>query len=333
VRHAIHLDTGLPVAIKIVDKSCLRDPKDRDRVDREVRVLRQLGGHVSVVALLETFESETYVYLVQEYCSGGSLLDLVRQKRRLCEDLCATLFQQLLAALQHCHRRGIVHRDIKLENILLDDHGELRLIDFGLCGYYIPGKTLRCHCGSPSYAAPEIVARHDYLAPPVDVWSAGVVLFAMLTGYLPFYAKDKRELSRKILCGEWQAPEWISTAALDLLQRMLCIDPRERILLEEIWKHPWVEGAKRWNPPGDGDGGMIRARTDPETGAQIPDPEVVAEWAMPCFGDSGIRCQNNVPALLRSLRLRECTALTAGYHLLFNKKAEQQRRHRRKATL
>lgn len=333
VRKAIHLDTGLPVAIKIVDKACLFDPKDRDRVDREVRVLRQLGGHVSIVALLETFESREYIYLVQEYCGGGSLLDLVRHKRRLSEDESASLFQQLLAALQYCHRRGIVHRDVKLENILLDDHGEVRLIDFGLCGYYVPDKTLRCHCGSPSYAAPEIVARQDYLAPPVDVWSAGVVLFAMLTGYLPFYAKDKRELSRKILRGEWTAPAWISPTALDLLQRMLCVDPRERISLEGIWKHPWVEGAKRWKPPGDGDQGLIRARTDPETGAHIPDPEVVAEWAIGnCFGNSEIRCQDNIPCLLRSLRLRECTALTAGYYLLFNKKSDKIRRKKLKVV-
>ncbi|EFN50767.1 hypothetical protein CHLNCDRAFT_10014, partial [Chlorella variabilis] len=191
------------------------------------------------VRLYEYVETRDHVYIMMEAAARGSLLDYVRDRKKLPEAEAVQIFQQLLHALQFCHRKDVVHRDIKLENILIDGGGRMRLIDFGLCGYYVAGKHLRCHCGSPSYAAPEIVARKDYLGPPVDVWSLGVVLFAMLAGYLPFHAKEKRQLSEKILAGVYKPAAWMSPAAQDLLSRMLALDPEQRITLEQAWSHPW----------------------------------------------------------------------------------------------
>ena len=239
-----------------------------------------------------------------EYCAGGSLLDYVREKRRLSENEASMLFQQLLAALEHCHWRGVVHRDIKLENVLLDGHGGVKLIDFGLCGYYVHDKPLRCHCGSPSYAAPEIVARKDYMAGPVDVWSAGVVLYAMLAGYLPFQAKDKKSLSTKIIKATWTSPSCASAAAVDLLERMLTLNPEERICLNEIWAHPWVVNGPRWEGNGEGPNGLMRTTVD---------GEVADAWVHISNTEyTGI----TMSTLLRALRLKECNATTAGYHLL-----------------
>lgn len=310
VRKALHVATGLPVAVKVIEKCRMLDPKDRDRVDREIRVMRQLSGHIGIARLLEFSETPQYLYLIMEYCAGGSLLDYVRSRRRLTENEALGLFQQLLAAVQHCHRRGVVHRDIKLENILLDGRGGLRLIDFGLCGYFVPDKCLRCHCGSPSYAAPEIVARREYIATPVDVWSAGVVLYAMLAGYLPFQAKEKKALSQKIMIAAWKPPAGVSDQALDLLRSMLTQDPTQRIALDAIWKHPWVVNGPQWEGRGEGPGGLLRSPVDPVTGAQIPDPEVVVVWT------HAMGPRADVAALMRGLRHRECNTLTAAYHLL-----------------
>ncbi|KFM27498.1 MAP/microtubule affinity-regulating kinase 3 [Auxenochlorella protothecoides] len=223
VRRALHAATGAQVAVKIIEKARLRDATDRERVEREVRVMRALNNHVNIVRVLESAETADAVYVVMEHCTGGSLLDHVRERKCLRDGEAALVFQQLLAALGHCHGAGIVHRDVKLENILFDGAGGVQLIDFGLCGFFVPGRRLRCHCGSPSYAAPEIVARREYDAPPVDVWSLGVVLFAMLAGYLPFHSKDKKALSAKIVAGAFRFPAWVDPQARDLLSRMLTV--------------------------------------------------------------------------------------------------------------
>jgi 5'-AMP-activated protein kinase, catalytic alpha subunit len=315
VHKGLHVATSLPVAVKVIDKTRMRDPKDRDRVDREMRVMRQLSGHIGIAQLLECAETPQYLFIIMEYCAGGSLLDYVREKRKLSENEACLLFQQLLAALQHCHGRGVVHRDIKLENILLDgDHSGVKLIDFGLCGYYVPDKPLRCHCGSPSYAAPEIVARKDYLAGPVDVWSAGVVLFAMLAGYLPFQARDKKALSSKIIRATWTPPSGASSAAVDLLEKMLTLNPEERICLNKIWEHPWVAGGPQWEGNGEGPNGLMRS--------SAVDLEVAQAWVEILLGRDTIGENNYMATLLRALRLKECNATTAGYHLLCQAKNE-----------
>ncbi len=309
VHKGLHVPTSLPVAVKVIDKLRMKDPKDRDRVDREMRVMRQLSGHIGIAQLLECAETPQYVYIIMEYCAGGSLLDYVRGKRRLSENEACLLFQQLLAALQHCHGRGVVHRDIKLENVLLDGHGGVKLIDFGLCGYYVHDKPLRCHCGSPSYAAPEIVSRQDYMAGPVDVWSAGIVLFAMLAGYLPFQAKDKKSLTSKILKAAWTPPSCASPAAVDLLEKMLTLDPQVRICLNKIWEHPWVAGGPRWEGNGEGPNGLMRTSVD---------LEVADAWV---HVGGNTNSDVTLATLLRALRLKECNATTAGYHLLCQAKS------------
>eukprot|EP00887_Chlorella_sp_A99_P005827 scaffold1.g5827.t1 len=317
VHKALHLLSGRTVAVKIIEKGRLKDPKDRDRVDREVRVMRNLSNHVCVVRLFECVETPNYVYLAMEHCTKGSLLDYVRDKKKLPEPEAAILLQQLLHALQFCHRKDVVHRDVKLENILLDWAGNAKLIDFGLCGYYVAGKRLRCHCGSPSYAAPEIVARKDYLGPPVDVWSLGVVLFAMLAGYLPFHAKEKKQLSEKIMAGVYKTPAWMSAEAADLLSRMLCLDPAARITLEEVWCHPWVTRWGTWDALGVGPAGLARARSDGATGALLPEEPVLAPLEA-----AGL----DVTAVCRALRHREWSSLTATYHLLYEGWLEAQAR-------
>ena len=309
VRKALHLPTMLPVAVKVIEKSRLTNPKDRDRVDREVRVMRALGGHPAIAQLFQVSETSLYIYIFMELCGGGTLLEYVRNKSKLDEGEARTIFCQVIAAIRHCHRRGVVHRDIKLENILLDGQGGVRLIDFGLCGYYVKDKALRCHCGSPSYAAPEIVARKEYIAPPVDVWSAGVVLYAMLAGYLPFHAKDKRALSEKIVQGSWKPPtDGVSPKALDLLSKMLTLSPHERIPLDDILLHPWCCSCG-----GDGCDRVHGTFEDTWTksmqaGEEGVDMEVARVWSVMRGVD--------METVVRGVRGKVCSAAIAGYHIL-----------------
>lgn len=317
VRIGVHHNSQRKVAIKIVDRKQLVDPNEHKRMQREIRVMKHLQ-HESVVKLFEVVETEAFLYLVMENCPNGTLLDHVRGKKKLQEAEAAYLLQQIVAGLQHCHKREVVHRDIKLENILVSSDYEMKIIDFGLSAFFLPGKMLRVHCGSPSYAAPEIVARKQYEAAPVDVWSLGIVFFAMLSGYLPFYSNtgNKQELCDKILAGKFGMPEHVSPLAGDLLLRMLSVDPSKRITFEEFWSHPWIQQSLKWEPTGLS---ANTVRTDTSTGAVYADEQLLE--AMENLGYSR-------SAVLQSLLLGEFNSLTACYYLLAETKIEEYKHQR-----
>ncbi|KAK9819595.1 hypothetical protein WJX72_000121 [[Myrmecia] bisecta] len=272
VRQGVHHLSGRKVAIKVIDKQRLKEVNDRRRIAREVSVLKGLS-HPTIIKLLEVSETPARIYLVMEQASSGSLLDYVRKRKRLSELESCLFLQQIVHGLAYCHSREVVHRDVKLENILLDAHNNIKLIDFGLCGLTSPGKKLRVHCGSPSYAAPEIVARKAYEGPPVDVWSLGVVLFAMICGHLPFHAaNDKKELCNKIMKGVYNTPDYVSVDARDLLGRMLTVDPEKRITFEQVLTHRWVRGAPLWQPPASS---AYAVDIDPYSGDIFTDADVL----------------------------------------------------------
>ena len=162
----------------------------------------------------------------------------------------------------------------------------MKIIDFGLSAFFLPGKMLRVHCGSPSYAAPEIVARKQYEAEPVDVWSLGIVFFAMLSGYLPFYSNNgnKQELCDKILAGKFGMPDHVSSPAADLLHRMLHVDPSKRITFAEFWDHPWIRQASRWEATG-----LVAnaVKTDTSTGAVYADEQLLQVMEEAGYSRSG----------------------------------------------
>ncbi|KAK9809416.1 hypothetical protein WJX73_003883 [Symbiochloris irregularis] len=243
VRMGVELATGRQVALKIVEKSQAAQAEQNLnwKVGREIAILRGLK-HPRINQLIDVIDTPDRMLMVLCHVSGGSLLDRVRTNKRLPEAESAQLLVQAAEGLLYCHSHQRVHRDIKLENLLIDEKGEIQIIDFGLAANWTPGKYLRMHCGSPSYAAPEIVARKLYDGPPVDVWSLGVVLYAMLCGRLPFSApkSNKQELCAKILRGTYNVPDYMSLEARDLVSGMLTLDPAQRITLPQVLKHPWV---------------------------------------------------------------------------------------------
>jgi len=209
--------------------------QDKQRARREIRILKQLTdtGNPHIVKLIDSQETDAHIILIQEYVSGGQLVSFLKQ--RLNEQTALVMFKQLLSALECCHKNHIIHRDIKLENILLDENQAIKLIDFGVSNFMEEGVFRNTFCGTPAFASPEILLGEEYHGPEVDVWSIGVVLYYMLTCTYPFLNIGA------ILKGKFADPQ-ASPACIDLIRRMLTREKSDRITLEQIMEHPWVRG-------------------------------------------------------------------------------------------
>lgn len=240
VNLGMHKLTGKMVAIKSIDKAVLTDEASKKKVMQEFSILKQLQ-HTSVIRLYESFESNKHILFIMELCSGGDLLNYVRKRRRLKENTAKFVFKQLIEGLQYCHYKNILHRDIKLDNILLNGVGDLKICDFGVSKCVKKGERMSQQCGTPAYIAPEILRDKGYEGFGVDIWSAGVALYAILYGTVPFKGNDMRELQKLIMKGKFSLKEDISTEAQNLLKAMLECDPKKRITIDEILSHPWME--------------------------------------------------------------------------------------------
>ena len=240
VKLGIYLPTHEKVAIKILDKSRIVEKDDEIRVKREFEMLT-LFSHPNVILVAEIFENSQSFYSVMEYCEGGELFNYIVKNRRLCQDEAAFFFYQLINGLEYIHSLGIVHRDLKPENLLLTKDHLLKIIDFGLSNYFTKDQKdlLITPCGSPCYASPEMVAGKKYNGFKIDVWSSGIILYAMLCGYLPFEDKDNDILFEKILECKLVFPKFISKMGKNLIQKILVTDPDKRITIPEIKKHPF----------------------------------------------------------------------------------------------
>lgn len=231
VRLARDLRTGDRVAIKTVKKA--------DFVAEEVR-LQQMMNHEGVVKILQVIEESCHVHIVMEHMGKGDLFDLVSGVQ-LSEAEARTYFLQIINAVESCHAAKIAHRDLKLENILLDNHNNAKITDFGLAAEMVPGQLLSGCCGSPNYAAPELWTKGaQYHGPEVDVWSCGVVLYALLTGGMAYDADELRSLVRKVTRGKYRVPKTASEEAKDLLAKIFAVDPACRMSIAGIREHAWI---------------------------------------------------------------------------------------------
>lgn len=182
--------------------------------------------------------------IVIELAAGGDLLSYVRKRRTLKEDVAKSLFRQLVTALSYCHQKGIVHRDIKLDNLLLTIDGQVKICDFGVSKQIQPGEVMTERCGTPAYIAPEVLQEKGYSGCKSDLWSAGVVLYAMLYGSVPFKANNMAELQDQIRAGDYQLKDTVPAPARDLISKILEIDPNKRLNTAQILSHPWMLDAK-----------------------------------------------------------------------------------------
>ncbi|XP_071808435.1 maternal embryonic leucine zipper kinase-like isoform X2 [Asterias amurensis] len=240
VKLATHIVTGEKVAVKIMDKRALG--ADLPRVKTEIMAMKELV-HQHICTLYEVVETKHKIFMVIEYCPGGELFDYIVAKDRLKESEARKFFRQILSAVAYIHDKGYAHRDLKPENLLLDDEQNLKLIDFGLAARPKGGldQQLETCCGSPAYAAPELVSGKQYLGPEADIWSMGVLLYALLCGFLPFDDDHVATLYKKILKGEYEEPRWLSDSSCDLLKHMLQVNPKKRIRMDNLLHHSWIK--------------------------------------------------------------------------------------------
>ena len=181
----------------------------------------------------------TDIYMVMEFVPGGELFDFIVSNGRLSEPRARVMFQQLISGVEYCHQHAVVHRDLKPENLLLDSEQQLRIADFGLSNVMKDGDFFKTSCGSPNYAAPEVISGKLYAGPEVDVWSCGVILYALLCGSLPFDDENIPNLFKKIKGGIFTLPGHMSDDIKELISRMLVVDPLQRITIPEIRRHHW----------------------------------------------------------------------------------------------
>ncbi|KAF7356686.1 CAMK/CAMKL/GIN4 protein kinase [Mycena venus] len=248
VRVARNSKTGQYAAIKIVPKTAfdstqslnhLGDDAEHSQLslEREIVVMK-LIDHPNIMRLYDVWETSTELYLILEYVKGGELFEYLCKKGRLPTEEALGYFQQIIAAIDYCHRFNIAHRDLKPENILLDEDFNIKIADFGMAAWQANG-MLRTSCGSPHYAAPEIVSAKAYNGSAADIWSCGVILHALLAGRLPFDDEDLGILLEKVKGGAFDMPDDIDPLAQDLIQRMLTRNVDDRITMDEVLQHPF----------------------------------------------------------------------------------------------
>lgn len=241
VKLAKNLETDEIVAIKIVRKDFLENkPSLKKKMRREISVLKVLK-HPNLMSLIDVFEIETHLFLVMEFVDGLELFEYLVRRGALPLTEALTFFQQIICGLEYCHNRLICHRDLKPENLLLDRHYNIKIADFGMTSLNRPGKLLETSCGSPHYCDPMVVSGEKYDGLKADIWSCGVILYAMVTGRLPFDDDNIQRLLQKVQAGQYHLPSDLPKDLRDLIKAMLTVDPDERISLAEIKEHPWFK--------------------------------------------------------------------------------------------
>ncbi|XP_015061451.1 CBL-interacting serine/threonine-protein kinase 24 [Solanum pennellii] len=239
VKFARNTETGENVAIKVLAKSTILKHRMVEQIKREISIMK-IVRHPCIVRLHEVLASQTKIYIVQEFVTGGELFDKIVHLGRLSEDETRTYFQQLIDAIAHCHSKGVYHRDLKPENLLLDFQGNLKISDFGLSALPQQGvELLYTTCGTPNYVAPEVLGNRGYDGAAADVWSCGIILYVLMAGYLPFDETDLPTLYTKIKAAEFSCPFWFSAGATSLIQKIIDPNPQTRIKIDGIKRDPW----------------------------------------------------------------------------------------------
>ncbi|XP_067913562.1 NUAK family SNF1-like kinase 1 [Heterodontus francisci] len=230
--------SGRVVAIKSIRKDKIKDEQDLVHIRREIEIMSSLS-HPHIINIYEVFENKDKIVIIMEYASKGDLYDFINEKQSLIEQEARHFFRQIVSAIHYCHKNGIVHRDLKLENILLDATGNVKIADFGLSNLYHHDRFLQTFCGSPLYASPEIVNGRPYRGPEVDSWSLGVLLYTLVHGAMPFDGHDYRNLVKQITNGEYREPTKPSDAC-GLIRWLLMVNPDRRATIEDVATHWWV---------------------------------------------------------------------------------------------
>jgi len=235
VKEAIHIRFNKPVAIKIYDKELFEEARRKKRVMLEVEIMKMLH-HKNIVKYYDRFQTSKHLYLVMELVKGCSLREYIKSQpnKKVKESKALKIFKDIALAVNYCHENNVYHRDIKLDNILLDRTGNIKLIDFGFSILAEKSQRLKTHCGTLSYMAPEIVTKKEYYGGPVDMWALGVILYSMLFGRYPFSGSTDPELIKKIKEASIKFPDEISTPTQRIIKGLLEVNPNKRLTSQEL---------------------------------------------------------------------------------------------------
>ncbi|XP_071510023.1 uncharacterized protein [Diadema antillarum] len=272
----------------------------------------KLLSHPHIIRLYQVMETDRYMYLVTEYASGGEIFDHLISHGKMTEREARQKFKQIVAAVHYCHKRGIVHRDLKAENLLLDANMNVKIADFGFSNFFEKGHLLKTWCGSPPYAAPELFEGREYNGPKADVWSLGVVLYVLVSGALPFDGKTLHNLRARVLSGQFRIPFFMSEGCEDLIRHMLVLDAGRRYTTDQVLSHRWTK-ADGPDPIFD----KMFAEHNAETDCEEP----VNEGVLQQMVSMGLKREN----ILQSITNQSFDELSAIYNLLLDK----HRRHMR----
>ncbi|XP_050358375.1 serine/threonine-protein kinase par-1 isoform X1 [Nymphalis io] len=311
VKLATHSITKSKVAIKIIDKSRL-DEDNLKKTFREIAIMKRLQ-HPHIVRLYQVMESSHTLYLVTEYAPNGEIFDHLVSKGRMPESEAARAFAQMVAAVGYCHANGVVHRDLKAENLLLDKDMNIKLADFGFSNEYTAGAALSTWCGSPPYAAPELFEGRHYDGPKADIWSLGVVLYVLVCGALPFDGSTLSELRSVVLSGKFRIPYFMSQECEQLIRHMLVVEPERRLSLRGVARHRWLQAHQPGPGPGsyDASGGACACHGPRAPGdAALHDAVLARMLALP-----GLALQH----VQQSVQEERFDHISAIYHLLMDK--------------
>ncbi|XP_006812753.1 LOW QUALITY PROTEIN: serine/threonine-protein kinase SIK3-like [Saccoglossus kowalevskii] len=317
VKLATHDITKTKVAIKIIDKTQL-DEDNLKKIFREIQIMKLLR-HPHIIRLYQVMETDRMIYLVTEYASGGEIFDHLVSHGKMTEKEARKKFRQIVAAVHYCHRRFIVHRDLKAENLLLDANLNIKIADFGFSNKFTPGQPMRTWCGSPPYAAPELFEGKEYNGPKADIWSLGVVLYVLVVGSLPFDGSTLQSLRLRVLEGRYRIPFYMSTECEHLIKNMLVLDPKKRITIDQVVSHKWMN-MNESDPTFDQ---LILDSSNQSHLEPVEDPisELVIEHM--------VHLRFDKERILKSLDVKSYDHHSAVYHLLLDKL----KRHQKSAML
>ena len=306
VKLAIHEYTGTKVAIKIINKKLIKSQKFSSKIQREIRLMKYFN-HPNTIKLYQVLDTAQNIFVVMEYVPGGELFELVNETGGFEPALARKYFRQIIDGVEYCHQNLVSHRDLKLENILINEKGLIKIADFGLSNFMKDGQFLKTSCGSLHYAAPEIVLGLHYTGAEIDIWSCGVILFAMLTGSLPFEEEDKAVVVEKITRGQYVLPHMLSEDAKDLISKMLKVNPLERISILEIKRHPWFMSSDQTNF-------VLKDYTNKDESQKVN--ELVFGKLLDCdgFDFKGLDSSE----IKEAIRLKRNYSFVVGYELLLN---------------
>ncbi|KAH0701431.1 hypothetical protein KY285_015709 [Solanum tuberosum] len=254
VYHGLCLDDNTNIAIKVIDKKSIigTDVSMEPRIIREISAMSRLN-HPNIIKLNEVMATKSKIYLVMEIASGGDLHAKLICHGRFSDSTARFYFHQLVSALHFCHQNGVTHRDIKPQNILLDQNNNLKISDFGLSALpeQLKNGLLHTACGTPGYTAPEVAYRKGYNGEKADSWSCGVILFAFLSGYLPFDSGNLSNMYRAIHRRDFRFPNWVSKSARSVINKLLDPNPSTRLSIEQLMKLSWFKKSNQQQKSSD----------------------------------------------------------------------------------